>query len=79
MFRRKLIRRDAASELPVDHLGFFASQARDVGDGIFAGKRIFRNVRGMDSKMVAGLQEQIAATGRGGGEDQHDGIMAGPA
>ena len=62
-------------EFREDGLGFLAGQAGYVGDGVFVGVGIFRDVGGMDLKCEAGLGEEFAATGRGGGQDQHRLIM----
>jgi len=64
-------------EFVEDGLGFFAGEARDTGDGVFVGQRVFGDVSGMDGEGVAGLGEEFAAAGRGGGEDEHVLIMAG--
>jgi len=48
-----------------------------MGDGVFVGQRVLGNVRGMDGEGEAGLSEEFAAAGRGGGEDEHIGIIAG--
>jgi hypothetical protein len=61
----------------VDGLGFFAGQAGDVGDGVFVGEWVLGDVGGMDLEGVAGLGEKFATAGRGGGEDEHELIMAG--
>ena len=68
-----------SGELAKDGLGFFTRQPRDIDDRILAGQRIFRNMRRTQFKPVADLGEQFTAARRGGGENQHDGIMAGPA
>ena len=52
-------------EFVVDGLGFFAGEAGDIGDGIFAGDWVFGDLRGMDLERKAGLGEQFAASGRG--------------
>ena len=64
-------------EIAKNGFGFFPRQPRDVGNGILAGQRIFRDVRRMHLETVAGLREQFAASRRSGSENQHDGIMAG--
>jgi hypothetical protein len=58
-------------------MGFFAGEASDVGDGVFVGERVLGDVSRMDGEKVAGLGEEFAAAGRGGGEDEHVLIMAG--
>jgi hypothetical protein len=53
--------------LAEDGLGFFAGQAGDVCDGVFAGVGVFGDVGGMDLKREAGLGEEFAAAGGCGG------------
>ena len=69
--------RTFVGEFGEDGLGFFAGEAGDVGDGVFVGKRVLGDVSGMDLEGVAGLGEEFAAARRGGGEDEHELIMAG--
>jgi hypothetical protein len=57
-------------EFSEDGLGFFAGETSDAGDGIFVGQRVLRDVGGMDGEGEAGLGEEFAAAGRGGGEDE---------
>ena len=64
-------------EFSEDGLGFFAGETGDAGDGVFVGKRVFGDVGGMDGESEASLGEEFAAAGRGGGEDEHELIMAG--
>ena len=49
---------------------FLASEADDVGNRVFVGKRIFGNVRGVDFKRKAGLREKFSTAGRGGCENE---------
>ena len=58
-----------------DCLGFFAGHAGYVGDGVFAGVGVLGDVRRVNLEGEAGLGEEFAAAGRGGGEDQHSLIM----
>ena len=41
---------------------FLPREARDVGNGILAGQRIFRDVRRMHLETIAHLREQFAAS-----------------
>jgi hypothetical protein len=52
-------------------------EAGDVGDGVFFGKGIFRDMGGVDLKDKAGLGEEFAAAWGCGCEDQHREIIAG--
>jgi hypothetical protein len=54
-----------------------AGEAGDVGDGVFVGEGIFRDVGGMDPEGEAGLGEEFAAAWGCGGEDEvHGSIRA---
>jgi hypothetical protein len=68
--------RTFVGEFGEDGLGFFAGEAGDVGHGVFVGEGVFGDVGGMDGEGEAGLSEEFATTGRGGGEDEHIGIIA---
>jgi hypothetical protein len=50
-----------------DGFSFLAGEAGDVGDGVFVGEGVFRDVGGMDLKGVAGLGEEFAAAWGCGG------------
>ena len=47
--------------------GFLVGEAGDVGDGVFVWEGVFGNVGGVDLEREAGLGEEFAAAGRGGG------------
>ena len=64
-FARKKAKGWGTKDLVVNGLGFFAGEAGDVGDGVFAGGGIFRDVGGVDLKCEAGLGEEFAAAWRG--------------
>jgi hypothetical protein len=51
--------------LAEDSFGFFAGEADDIGDGVFAGVGVLGDVGGVDLKREAGLGEEFAAAGRG--------------
>jgi hypothetical protein len=53
--------------LAEDGLGFFAGQAGDVCDGVFAGVGVFGDVGGMDLEGETDLGEEFSAARRGGG------------
>jgi len=77
--RRSLLARTSFCDFAENSFGFFAGEASDVGDGVFVGEGILGNVGGMNGERVAGLGEEFAASRRGGGEDEHELIMAGAA
>lgn len=52
-------------ELVEDGLCFVAGETSDVGDGVFIGEGIFRDVSGMDFEKEAGLGKEFAAARRG--------------
>jgi hypothetical protein len=55
----------------LDGLRFFEGEALDVGGGGFVGVEGLVDVGGEDVEAQAGLGEEVAAAGRGGGEDEH--------
>jgi hypothetical protein len=64
-FARKKAKGWGTKDLVVNGLGFFAGEAGDVGDGVFVGVGVFRDVGGMDFECEAGLGEEFAAAGGG--------------
>ena len=57
-----------------DRGGFFFGEPLDVGGGGLGGARGLVDVGGLDIEEVSGLGEELAAAGRGGGEDQAEGL-----
>ena len=54
----------------VDSLRFFEGEALDVGGGVLVGVEGFVDAGGEDIETHAGLGEEVATAGRGGGEDK---------
>jgi hypothetical protein len=77
LFARRSFGDISGNDFVVDGQGFFAGQTGDVGDGIFAGERIFGDVSGVNLKGEPRLGEEFAAAGRGRCKNQHIGIIAG--
>jgi len=59
-----------------DGFGFFTGETEDVADGGSLGSKSSGISAGKDLEGVSGLREQIAATRRRGGEDEHGEIIS---
>ena len=51
--------------------GFFEREALDISRGRLEIEAAFVDVCGSDEEVEADLAEELAAAGRGGGEDEH--------